>query len=247
MSFDWTTFALEAINFLILVWLLKRFLYRPVLDVVAQRQAVVAKTLADAEAARGESQRLLAEYKDRQRDWEAERARLRHALDDEMQTLRSRQLAALALEVESERRRDAAVRQREREVAEREMQTRALQQADAFVARLLERLAGPELDARIVDVLLADLQQLPKARRDLLAAALAQAPQVDVCSARPLDGVARARVEAALVGLAGRPLNIVQTQDAGLLSGLRVRAGAWELGADLAGELAAFAELTGHE
>ena len=31
MAFDWTTFGLEIINFLALLWILKRFLYRPVL------------------------------------------------------------------------------------------------------------------------------------------------------------------------------------------------------------------------
>ena len=67
MNFDWTTFALEAINFLILVWLLKRFLYRPILDAVARRQAAVARTLADAEAARVDAARLREEYEGRQR------------------------------------------------------------------------------------------------------------------------------------------------------------------------------------
>ena len=39
MQIDWTTFALEIINFLVLVWILKRFLYRPVLDTLARRRA----------------------------------------------------------------------------------------------------------------------------------------------------------------------------------------------------------------
>ena len=49
MEFDWTTFTLEIINFLILVWILKRFLYRPILDVIAKRRAGIEKTLADAQ------------------------------------------------------------------------------------------------------------------------------------------------------------------------------------------------------
>lgn len=39
MQIDWTTFVLEIVNFLALVWLLKRFLYTPVLDVLARRRA----------------------------------------------------------------------------------------------------------------------------------------------------------------------------------------------------------------
>ena len=37
MELDWSTFALEIINFLALLWILKRFLYRPILAVVAER------------------------------------------------------------------------------------------------------------------------------------------------------------------------------------------------------------------
>jgi F-type H+-transporting ATPase subunit b len=69
MNFDWTTFVLEVINFLILVWLLKRFLYRPVLDAVARRQSAVTATLADAATMRTEAQRLQTEYEGRQSDW----------------------------------------------------------------------------------------------------------------------------------------------------------------------------------
>ena len=37
MELNWTTFALEAVNFMVLVWILKRFLYKPVLAAIAQR------------------------------------------------------------------------------------------------------------------------------------------------------------------------------------------------------------------
>ena len=40
MQFDWTTFVLEVLNFLVLLWILKRFLYQPVLDVLDARQAL---------------------------------------------------------------------------------------------------------------------------------------------------------------------------------------------------------------
>ena len=246
MDFDWTTFVLEAINFLILVWLLKRFLYRPVLDVIARRQAAVAATLADAATMRAEAQRLQIEYEGRQSDWERERARLRQGLDDELDALRITRLAALAQEVESERRRSEAARQHERDVEQRELEIRALQQANAFAARLLERFAGPELDARIVDMLLADLEALPPARRDALSEALAHADRVDIRSARALEPALQQRIEAVLAALAGRYLETMYTVDPALVAGLRLRAGAWELAADLAGELSAFAELTAH-
>jgi len=37
MLIDWFTVGAQALNFLILVWLLKRFLYKPILDAIDAR------------------------------------------------------------------------------------------------------------------------------------------------------------------------------------------------------------------
>ena len=55
MELDWSTFLLEIINFLILVWILKRFLYRPVLEVITRRREQVEKTLHEAHSLRAEA------------------------------------------------------------------------------------------------------------------------------------------------------------------------------------------------
>ncbi len=46
MPFDWATFGLEILNFLVLVWLLARFLYRPIIGAIAKRKAEIADTVA---------------------------------------------------------------------------------------------------------------------------------------------------------------------------------------------------------
>jgi len=39
MLIDWFTVVAQVINFLILVWLMKRFLYKPILNAIAAREA----------------------------------------------------------------------------------------------------------------------------------------------------------------------------------------------------------------
>ena len=50
MLIDWFTVAAQALNFLVLVWLLKRFLYKPILDAIDVREKGIAATLAGADA-----------------------------------------------------------------------------------------------------------------------------------------------------------------------------------------------------
>lgn len=52
MSIDWITVAAQIINFLVLVWLLKKFLYRPILDGIEQREAEIKKRIDDANDAK---------------------------------------------------------------------------------------------------------------------------------------------------------------------------------------------------
>lgn len=56
MSIDWITVAAQIVNFLILIWLLKRFLYRPILDGIDRREASIAARIASAETARSSAE-----------------------------------------------------------------------------------------------------------------------------------------------------------------------------------------------
>src|ERR1035437_3858257 len=57
MLIVWFTVGAQAINFIILVWLLKRFLYKPILDAVDAREKRVATELADADAKKAEAKK----------------------------------------------------------------------------------------------------------------------------------------------------------------------------------------------
>jgi F-type H+-transporting ATPase subunit b len=52
MTIDWWTLALQAINFVVLVWLLQRFLYKPALAVIARRKAQVEQAFDETDRAK---------------------------------------------------------------------------------------------------------------------------------------------------------------------------------------------------
>ena len=65
MQFDWTTFVLEVLNFLVLLWILKRFLYQPVLEVLDARQARIKAEMAQAEKLQDDAAALGKQYAER--------------------------------------------------------------------------------------------------------------------------------------------------------------------------------------
>jgi F-type H+-transporting ATPase subunit b len=83
MLIDWFTVGAQALNFLILVWLLKRFLYKPILNAIDTREKGIAAKLADATAKEAEAQKERNEFQSKNRAWDEQRsALLRKATDD---------------------------------------------------------------------------------------------------------------------------------------------------------------------
>jgi F-type H+-transporting ATPase subunit b len=76
MLIDWFTIAAQALNFLILVWLLKHFLYKPVLNAIDAREKLIAKELADADAKKTEAQKERDEFQKKNQEFDQQRAAL---------------------------------------------------------------------------------------------------------------------------------------------------------------------------
>lgn len=247
MQIDWTTFALEIINFLVLVWILKRFLYRPVLDTLARRRAGVERVLAEARETEASARALQDQYASRLADWEEEKGRARGQLDAELTVERSRQMQALGETLAEERQRNAAVDAHKQQEIERAHEISAMAQAQRFTATLLTRLASPAIEARLVDLLLEDWAGLPESQFAVLrSAGEAEGAGIVVTSAFALAPEQQRRISAAVAARLQPPLAVSFREDPQLLSGLRLSLGPWHLNLNFADELAGFAAAANH-
>ena len=90
MLIDWFTVGAQALNFIILVWLLKRFLYKPILNAVDAREKRIAAELADADAKRAEAQKERDEFQHKNEEFDQQRAALLAKTTDEAKAERQR-------------------------------------------------------------------------------------------------------------------------------------------------------------
>jgi len=247
VQLDWSTIVLEIINFLVLVWILKRFLYKPVLDIIAKRRAGIEATVAKVETTKQEAEALKQQYEGRVSDWEQERAKSRETLQGELEKERQQRLQALEEELKNEREKAHVADERRLAEAQRRSEQQAVVQGARFSARLLERLCGPELDGRLVQILLEELHKIPAERTGALRRQVATHDAVaDVVSARPLEDRVRQQIESALHELFDRPVTCRFHDDQALIAGVRITFGPWLLRANLQDELEGFADLS-HE
>ena len=83
MLIDWFTVVAQAVNFIILVWLLKRFLYKPILDAIDAREKRIAAELADADAKKAEALKERDAFLRKNEAFDGQRAALLSAAEAE--------------------------------------------------------------------------------------------------------------------------------------------------------------------
>ncbi len=239
MQLDWSTLVLEVVNFLVLVWILKRFLYKPVLRVVGDRKAAIDKTLASAKVQQEDAHKLEQQYQSRLADWEREKDGLRRNVSEELQAEKQRLTDDLHAAIAQEREKEVVLAKRRLAELERQAADQGLQQGAQFTAQLMERFAGPELEARLIAVAVEDLPHLPEPQREALRSA---SHGIKISSAFPLADAQRTALTQALTTAAGQPVEATFAEDHDLLAGVRIAAGPWTVRANLRDELSYFAE-----
>lgn len=247
MELNWSTLVLEVINFLVLVWLLKHFLYRPVLAVVEKRQADIAAQLAYAENQNRGAQQLEAQYQGRLQSWQQEREARIEALNQELEAVRKQRLEQLDHDLAAEREKSQVRQTRCREELQHDAESTALAQSGQFAAALLGRLADAHLNERLVSAACEDLEALPPDAWTALNNEWHRRPkEIAVATAYTTAEPLQQRLRQLLKDRTGLNCPVVFRVDGALLAGLEIAVGDWVFRANLRDELKGFAELVPH-
>jgi F-type H+-transporting ATPase subunit b len=219
MRLDWTTIALQLVNFAILVWLLQRFLYRPVLRVIDARRRAADSRYAEAQRTAEAAKQELEALESQKATIAAERAA---ALAEARE--QARQLAEVR-RAEAERDAKALLDEAKQTVArERQMliaQARktALDMAEGMARRVLAEIPEPLRMEGWMERLDDHLRSLPAAGRAELAGELAAGEPLRVISACPLAPDVEERWRVRLRETLGRGAAITFATNAALIGG----------------------------
>ena len=230
MSIDWFTFAAQVLNFLVLVWLLKRFLYKPILDAVAAREQRIAAQLADAEATRAEAHRQRQEFLQKNSEIEAQRAEMLEQATASAKDEYQRLVEAARQSVDAMRlQRTEALRQSTASLHQA-IARRTQQEVFAVSRKVLAEMASADLEAQMVTKLIERLYAISDKKRKRLRAAFESAREpVLVRSAFEMPEEQRATVQSALKEILGAEYAIRYESVPALVSGIEIIASGQKL------------------
>jgi len=199
MLIDWFTIIAQALNFLILVWLMKRFLYKPILHAIDDREKRVAAALANADKQEAEARKDRVEFQRKSTDLDQQRAALLGKATLEARTERERLL--------DEARKDAAALSAKYQEALKSEQhrlhqaiaCRTQQEVFAITRKALADLATASLEERMGEVFTRRLREMNgKAKGDLGEALKSAAEPAIVRSTFDMPADQRAEIQNAL-------------------------------------------------
>jgi F-type H+-transporting ATPase subunit b len=226
MKIDWITVSAQIVNFLILVWLLKHFLYEPVMRAMGRREQRIAQRLDEAQQREQDADKKVSEYNNKKEELDKTREDILTKAKQEVDKQKQQLLDVARNEVDEQR---------------RHWQKQASQEKDEFIANLrrqittavesisrkaMRELADTELEAQIVNVFLERLQGLDtKARKAFAKVSM----PMNITTSFELDSSIRGRLTRAIHENIADGVEVEYTQSPELLCGIELTGGGQRL------------------
>jgi F-type H+-transporting ATPase subunit b len=225
MLIDWFTIAAQALNFLILVWLMKRYLYQPILRAIDSREQLIAGELQDADTKKAEAQKEREAFEHKNQMFDRHHAALMSKAADEAKAEGQRILddARKAADLLSAKRAETLIQ--EAHALNKSIVGRAQHEVFAIARQTLTDLAGASLEERMGSVFIDRLDSLePKAKAELAEALKTAAEPVLVRSAFDLPAAQRGAIQKALTEMSKAKVQIQFETAPDLISGIELTA-----------------------
>ena len=188
MPIDWFTVAAQAVNFLLLVWLMKRFLYKPVLKAIDAREERIARELADAKAQKTEALEEREEFQRKNEVFDQERSELMNAAVEKAKVEKVRMLEEARTLAGSLQTQWRSTLEKDASRLEEDFQSQIRKEVFSLARKTLADLAGAQLEEKMTDLFLQKLSEMDEDERKTLAKAMASDDgSVEIRTAFPLN------------------------------------------------------------
>lgn len=168
MLINWFTVTAQIFNFLVLVYLLKRFLYKPIVRAMDERERRIASRLEEAEKREEAARQEQDQYEEKKREIDDQRDTLLGQIKEDVETQRKELVSKARLQVDAVRTNWYHALEREKEAFLQELRERAGKHVCAIARRALKDLGNVELEQLMVRLFIERLRGLDQAEQKAL-------------------------------------------------------------------------------
>jgi F-type H+-transporting ATPase subunit b len=219
MQIDWLTVIAQIVNFLILVWLLKRFLYQPVINAMDQREQRIAEHLQKAEQREQAAGDTMQDYQHKIEALERDRDALIEQAKEAAEGERRELLDVARSEVAEKRTHWQRQVAQEKQDFLRSLKNQAAESIQTIARHALADLADAELEEQVIHSFIQRLKSLDKESRHAIAVA---AQPVRITTSFELDLSVGDQLTHAVHEHIGEDIEIVYNESPDLLCGIEL-------------------------
>ncbi len=237
MKFNLLTFIFEIVNFFILLWLLKKLLYKPVISLLLERKKLIDSRLEEAKRAKEKAENLKAEYESLLKKMEekkkTELARITQEVEERKKYLEEQ----LKKELELERERFLSSLEAEREKFLNRIKEDVVKLSVTFSSKLLEKLADKHIHQKLVELSFELLKKLPEEERKTVSNEIRSRGTIQIESAYPVSDKELKTLNRIFKDIFGIEVKISVLTDPSLVAGIRIHAGSKLIDGSIKGQL----------
>ena len=223
MNIDWFTVGAQALNFLILVWLMKRFLYKPILNAIDTREKRIETELASADAKKAEAQEERNKFQQKNDEFDSQHAALLSQVTDEMKVQRQRLLDEAHKAADSLNAKHQEMLRNDAHNLTKTINRRTRQEVFAIARKVLTDLGTTSLEERLSEIFTRRLREMDGKAKEVLAEALRTASDPAILqSAFELPSEQRAIIQNALNETFSAEIHVRFEVEPDLISGIEL-------------------------
>ncbi len=226
MLINWFTVVAQIINFLILVLLLRRFLYGPIIRIMDEREEDISRRIEEAEEKEKKAEKEEAAYRDLKYELEQKREEMVARAEEEAQEWRKELRQKARTEIDSLQEQWKEALERERETFLQDFKIRAGEEIHQVLRRILKELSGRDLEEQMIGIFLEKLAELPEQEKKKITSAMQRAEEnkgIQVSTARMLPEKLQKEVEEEIKKMIGNSVGINFREDQDLICGIELR------------------------
>ncbi len=224
MQIDWFTLIAQIVNFLILLFLLHRLLFRPVMGIMERREQNINDRMAEADDKRQQAEKKAEEYRLRRSQLEEEREQLLKDAHEEAEEIKKRAERAAKEEVEQLRRQWEQSLERQKDDFLAQLRHDVGRQVCHTSRAVLRNLADSDLEAQIVDRFNRRLGDLDDhQRKEITASANGNDARMTIITAFDLSDALKNKIRDTLADILGDASKPEFAIDSELICGIELR------------------------
>ena len=230
MQIDWFTVIAQIINFLILVWLLKRFLYKPILNAIEERENKIASQLEDAESKKEEARKEQDEFRQKNEGFENKKKELMKKAVEEAEEKRQKLLQEARNEANEFRSQLKKSSEEVQQNLSQEIEQKVQQEVFAITRKTLSDLASLDLEEQTVRVFIRRLKELKADEKNqFLEAFKSKSDPILVRSAFDLPSKQKTEIQNTIAEILGAETQFQFKTVPELVSGIEITANGFKL------------------